>query len=1016
MPDFSSLPPEPMLLWIVALPLLGAVINGLFGRYADQRVVSLVAVMTVGVSFLLALYCFVSLLTAGHGADAQRIVWDGWTWFHVSAGAREVPVHVRFVMDHLSAVMAVMVTGISALIHVYSTEYMGADPGYPRFMAYLNLFTASMLILVLASGLPLMFVGWEGVGLCSYLLIGFWWENPAYAAAGRKAFVVNRIGDFGVLIGAFLLLAYCQTFEFAEINERVGLLSAQLELPRLSPIGVTVATAAALFLFLGCAGKSAQIPLYVWLPDAMAGPTPVSALIHAATMVTAGVYLCCRLSPVFMASSSAMATIAVIGALTALLAASIGVAQTQMKRILAYSTVSQLGFMFAAVGCGAFAAGFFHVFTHAFFKACLFLGAGSVMHAVHAHGDADIRHLGGMRKYMPLTHGTFAIACLAIAGIFPLSGFFSKDEILFGALESTQHLGWVGWFVFGVLSLTAALTSFYMFRLYFLTFWGPFRGGHPPGEGSHAGGGGHEEHAEPQESGEAITYPLIALAAGAVLAGLIGMPHWWGDWAWTWWSHWLTGDGGPVAAWPVAEGGHGPDWMGPVAMLVGLAAGIGGIALAWVWYKDRDAVAPEREALVLRIGVGAGALATAGFVGFPLASRIVESTGPTATTATAVVVLAVVSLALALFLTLLGGTSEEEAPVAVRYGATGSAIAAVGFTGYAIVLAASVPAEAFPTAILVVVLQVLTAALTFALFVALSPTADIHAWALAKWKVDELYDRTLVRPFRGLAGFSANFDRIFVDGLLTKLPPLLMRGGGWVLSRLQTGAIYAYTVGFALGAAVLVWWFTYPHTTLEAEVEGARVTWSADRGPGYEYRWDFDSDGAWDTDWSAQHTISHEYGQSDAFYALVAIIEPGVLGRGEPVEVELDESPYWLLGEQNSEDWRRPGAGSEGRVPVPASIRIEGAGVVIDANDARVSVGGRSADAEQNRFELSLGDMARVGDLTVRIAARVRATVEVRNAFGNLTRRGAEVTVRVPHTELERLAAAGAAAGWEASR
>ncbi len=450
------------LLWIVLLPLAGAVINGLFGRFASRKLVGSVGVGSVALAFGLAVAAFVQLFMLRHGADGEsaKVVYDFYDWFSVSVNGSDVPVHVRFVMDALSGVMTLIVTGVGLLIHIYSLGYMHDDPGYARFFAYLNLFMASMLILVLASSMPVMFVGWEGVGLCSYLLIGFWWKNPTYAAAGRKAFVANRIGDFGVLIGIFILLNAVGSFEFTDINHAAGGLAFQSFTLGGAQI-CTLATAACLFLFLGCTGKSAQIPLYVWLPDAMAGPTPVSALIHAATMVTAGVYLCCRLSPLFVQSPTAMATIAVIGALTALLAASIAVVQNQMKKILAYSTVSQLGFMFAAVGVGAFGAGIFHVLTHAFFKACLFLGAGSVMHAVGAHGDADIRKLGGLKRYMPVTRWTFLFACLAIAGVPLFAGFFSKDEILLGALtfghggaDATAgglaaqyaHLQWVGWF------------------------------------------------------------------------------------------------------------------------------------------------------------------------------------------------------------------------------------------------------------------------------------------------------------------------------------------------------------------------------------------------------------------------------------------------------------------------------------------------------------------------------------------------------------------------------------------
>ncbi len=604
--------PGDLLIAIVLLPLLGALLNGTLavlrrtrGYQTPKSIVSGIAIGSVGLAFVCAAIDFARLLS-NHEVSGYSVTL--YEWFRLAipvdnTGVFPVPVNVRFVMDHLSGIMTVMVTGIATLIHVYSTSYMGEDDGYPRFMTYLNLFTASMLILVLASNMPLMFVGWEGVGLCSYLLIGFWWENSSYAAAGRKAFVVNRIGDFGVLLGMFVLFLAAKSFEFAEINGRAGSLGYEpFSFGGMPVLGASVATAACLFLFLGCAGKSAQMPLYVWLPDAMAGPTPVSALIHAATMVTAGVYLCARLSPVFIQSHTALAVIAIVGALTAFLGASIGLVQNQMKKILAYSTVSQLGFMFAAVGAGAFAAGMFHVFTHAFFKACLFLGAGSVMHAVHAHGDADIRYLGNMRKYMPITHATFLVSCLAIAG-FPLtSGFFSKDEILLGVLEATEDGRMEGWhkyamyFVFVMLALTALMTAFYMFRLYFRTFWGEFKGGHAPD--AHAHDDHDHHHDEPHESDASITTPLVVLAIGAVFAGFLGMPHWLG--LPSWWGHFLSHDG-PLAAWPVlvdeagaiAEDGveHARQGMGfgPLAMSVGTLVGLLGIALAFMQYRATGA-------------------------------------------------------------------------------------------------------------------------------------------------------------------------------------------------------------------------------------------------------------------------------------------------------------------------------------------------------------------------------------------------------------------------------------------
>jgi NADH-quinone oxidoreductase subunit L len=405
---------ESALLLIVVLPILGALINGLWLRPEDKKYVSIIGPGLVGLSFVLALYNFIHLLgLKSDGVEDPRITLHLYEWFSLQLpGGSELPVNVTFAMDSLSGLMTLVVTGIGTLIHIYSLGYMSEEKSYSRFFAYLNLFTASMLILVLASNLVLMFVGWEGVGLCSYLLIGFWFENKSYAAAGRKAFVANRVGDLGVIMGMFTLVIATGSFEFESINALATSNSSAFIRPfPIEGLSISLATVACLFLFLGVTGKSAQVPLYIWLPDAMAGPTPVSALIHAATMVTAGVYLMCRLSPVFLHSPTAMMVIAVVGTITALLAASIAVVQHEMKKILAYSTVSQLGFMFlAACGVGAFSAGFFHVFTHAFFKACLFLGAGSVMHAVHAHGDADIFKLGGMKKYLKITHWTFLVS------------------------------------------------------------------------------------------------------------------------------------------------------------------------------------------------------------------------------------------------------------------------------------------------------------------------------------------------------------------------------------------------------------------------------------------------------------------------------------------------------------------------------------------------------------------------------------------------------------------------------
>ncbi len=572
--------------WIVLLPLAGALINGVTGRFTSKKVVTAVALGSVSLAFLFAGINFMELVTQkGAGVADARVEAELYEWFSLHIGQRAIPVRIAFVIDSLSGIMALVVTGIGLLIHIYSLGYMKEDPGFARFLTYLNLFTASMLILILGSSFPVLFVGWEGVGLCSYLLIGFWYKTPEYAAAGRKAFVVNRIGDFGVIFGMLALWVGTQSMEFQGINESVDMLTRPFMLG-----GVEVgsyATVAAFFLFLGCAGKSAQLPLYVWLPDAMAGPTPVSALIHAATMVTAGVYLCCRLSGVFVLSPTAMATVAVVGALTALLAASVALVQNQMKKILAYSTVSQLGFMFAAVGSGAFAAGFFHVFTHAFFKACLFLGAGAVMHAVHAHGDADVRKLGGMSKHLPTVRWTFLVSCLAIAGVPLFSGFFSKDEILLGALLGTHvhHMGWVTWFVFGSLVLAATMTAFYMFRLYFLTFSGDYRSAAAnPEEEAEGGESSHDAHGydpHPHRPEPAIAWPLRILGVGAVVVGYLGLPHalhlpnLWGDW---------------LHATLASVGGHhggGEAWIAMAAGTVAMAVGIG---VAWQRYANGKGV------------------------------------------------------------------------------------------------------------------------------------------------------------------------------------------------------------------------------------------------------------------------------------------------------------------------------------------------------------------------------------------------------------------------------------------
>ena len=431
---------------IIALPLLGAIVNGIWGRRLGKQAVTTMALTVMGLAFATALVTVLHLRevahAAGHG-ERVRLAWTAWEWFHTTGGrsGANIPVDLRFSVDQLSGIMMLVITGIGFLIHLYSTAYMAEDASYARFFAYLNLFVTAMLVLVLGDNLVVLFIGWEGVGLCSYLLIGFWFGKVENAAAGRKAFIANRIGDFGLIIGMFLIAQYTGALDWDGIARNAQQLLAPSAgarvhlwpvgggvyqgiwsfLQPVHPLTISGATAVSLALFLGCTGKSAQLPLYVWLPDAMAGPTPVSALIHAATMVTAGVYLICRLNFVFILSPFTMTVIAVVGALTALFAATIALVQNDVKKVLAYSTVSQLGFMFLGVGVGAFAAGFFHVFTHAFFKACLFLGAGSVIHAMHAnvHDDVasqDMRNMGGLRKFMPITFATFAVSTLAIAG------------------------------------------------------------------------------------------------------------------------------------------------------------------------------------------------------------------------------------------------------------------------------------------------------------------------------------------------------------------------------------------------------------------------------------------------------------------------------------------------------------------------------------------------------------------------------------------------------------------------
>jgi len=503
-----------MLKWIILAPLIGVVINGLLGKRINERLVGLIACGSVAVSAVLAFTVFFTQLLP-LPAENRVITEHFFTWLSVGGFRADF----AFMVDPLSGIYILFITGVGLLIHIYATGYMHGDPGFYRFFIYLNLFMFMMLTLVLADNLLVLFVGWEGVGLCSYLLIGYYIDRKEAGDAAKKAFVTNRIGDFGYMIGMFLVFTTFGTISFVAKDGMPGFLEQAATRPVEAFGALGVMTGIALLLFVGATGKSAQIPLFVWLPDAMAGPTPVSALIHAATMVTAGVYLTARCSAVVVKSPTAMAVIAVIGAATAIFAATIGLAQNDIKKVLAYSTVSQLGYMFLACGVGAFTAGIFHVMTHAFFKALLFLGSGSVIHGMHE--EQDIRRMGGLRKYMPITFATMMAGWLAISGFPLLSGFFSKDEILWQTwATSALPAGW-GKALWGVAALTALLTAVYMTRMMVLTFFGQERfGKHDEHQGEHHGA----HHGKPHESPASMWVPLAVLAVLSIVAGFIGVP------------------------------------------------------------------------------------------------------------------------------------------------------------------------------------------------------------------------------------------------------------------------------------------------------------------------------------------------------------------------------------------------------------------------------------------------------------------------------------------------------------
>jgi len=557
--------PELLIKLVILLPLLGAAFTGLLGLFVPsfrsrEGVISSIATSMVAIPFLITLFLFLNF-------EGDAIVADAFIWF----AAGELSVSFAYRIDELSLLMTLIVTGVGGLIHLYAVGYMHGDDGFWRFFAYLNLFIFAMLNLVLGNNLVVLFLGWEGVGLCSYLLIGFWYKDLKNSAAANKAFIMNRIGDFAFLLAMFMIFKEIGALDFDSILTD-GLTMSE------GTIYLIV-----LLLFIGATGKSAQIPLFTWLPDAMAGPTPVSALIHAATMVTSGLYLLARLSPLVLMADGIMALIAIVGAITALVAATIAITQNDIKKVLAYSTVSQLGYMFLATGVGAFYVAIFHVMTHAFFKGCLFLGSGSVIHGMHevehelahdGHGHEldpqDMRTMGGLKSFMPATRTTFLISTLAISGIPLLSGFFSKDEILFKAFEAGMFGFDAGWFVWVIGLLTAFLTAVYMTRAYVLTFEGEPRWP-------------HADTIRPHESPWTMTVPLWVLAGMSVVGGYLGIPAVIAHGELNWIHHWLAGENGPVSE-AVFDGhvGLGMEWG---LIVLGSLIALSGVLLGWTWYS-----------------------------------------------------------------------------------------------------------------------------------------------------------------------------------------------------------------------------------------------------------------------------------------------------------------------------------------------------------------------------------------------------------------------------------------------
>lgn len=555
---------------IVLAPIVALLINLAFGSRMRGETAGWIATGAVGISFLVTLGIFTNML--GWPPEQRAIHYHWLDWINVG----RVNVGISYLIDQLSIIFMLVITGVGALIHLYSISYMKGDRGYWRFFVYMNLFIVMMLQLVMADNFLLTFVGWEGVGLCSYLLIGFWYDEKKNGDAAKKAFIVNRIGDFGFLVAMGAMLWQFKTLNYLDILGSGGNIVDGFHHAGLAAtltVGAPIATIITLMLFLGCTGKSAQIPLYVWLPDAMAGPTPVSALIHAATMVTSGIFLVARSNILFALSPTTLSVVAGVGAATAIFAAMIGIFQNDIKKVLAYSTVSQLGYMFLALGVGAFTAGVFHVVTHAFFKACLFLGSGAVIHAMHH--EQDMQKMGGLKKYLPITFWTFFIATLAIAGIPPFAGFFSKDEILWQAFSRGSVVLWL------IGAIAALMTAFYMFRAVYLTFYGKERF--------------DTDHHEPHEVDWKMWLPLVVLAGLAIVAGFFGMPAVFG--AGNWFETWLepvVSKGEEISKVAGAAEGAGLEWA---LMAVSVVIAASGILLAMRFYKRRVTLAKDEAQL-----------------------------------------------------------------------------------------------------------------------------------------------------------------------------------------------------------------------------------------------------------------------------------------------------------------------------------------------------------------------------------------------------------------------------------